>query len=76
MDYINHSFDATFNESNEAFGLLVLDNKLDILNKQFEAKQNDPNAKTCGPEYQKKYVDLYTRKVHQDGQLRVKQFIT
>ena len=48
-------------ESDEAFGLLVLDNKLDLWNKQFEAKQNDPNATICGPEYQKKYMDIYQK---------------
>ena len=43
-DYINCSFDAVCTKSDEAFGLLVLDNKLDVWNKQFQAKQNDPNA--------------------------------
>ena len=60
-DYINRSFDEVFTISDEAFGLLVLDNKLDVWNKQFEAKQNDPNAKIRGPEYKKKYVDQYQK---------------
>lgn len=60
-DYINRSFDEVFTVSDEAFGLLVLDNELDVWNKQFEAKQNDPNAKIRGPEYKKKYVDQYQK---------------
>ena len=47
--------------SDEAFGLLVSDNKLDLWNKQAEAKQNNPNAKICEPKYQTKYVNLYQK---------------
>ena len=50
-----------FTKSDEAFGLLVLDNKLDLWNKQFEARQNDPNAKIQGPEYKKKYVNQFQK---------------
>ena len=61
-DYItNCSFDVALNVSDESFGLLVLDNKLDVWNRQFEAKQNDPNAKIFEPEYQNKYINLYQK---------------
>ena len=73
----NTIINTAFTVSDETFGLLVLHNKLEIWNQQFEAKQNDTNAKiSCGPpEYQKKYIEPYPRNIYQDGQLRVKQFI-
>lgn len=61
IEHTHRSFDEAFTESDEAFGLLVLDNELDVWNRQFEAKQNNPNAKMRGPEYQKKYVDQYKK---------------
>ena len=48
-------------DEHEAFGLLVLDNKLEVWNQQFEAKQKDRNAKIHGKEYKKKYVGLYQK---------------
>ena len=47
----------------------ALNHKLEIWNLQLVTKQNDPNIKIYGPEYQKKCIDLfYSRNVqHQDG---------
>ena len=58
---IKSDFTHHFILSIEAFGLLVLDNKLDLWNQQFEAKKNNSNAKIHGSEYKKKYIDLYQK---------------
>ena len=60
-NYSERSFDASFTVSDEAFGLLVLDNELEVWNRQFEAKQKDPKAKIHGKEYKKKHVELYQK---------------
>ena len=56
-DYCKHFFDMSFTVSDEAFGMLKLDHKLEVQHQQFEAKQNDPNVNIQGPEYQKEYVE-------------------
>ena len=61
-NYAERSFDVAFTVSDEAFGLLVLDNKLEVWNQQFEAKQKEPNAKLVAKDYTRKYV-----KQHQKG---------
>ena len=61
-NYAERSFDVAFTVSDEAFGLLVLDNDLEVWNQQFEAKRKDPNAKLVAKDYRRKYV-----KQHQKG---------
>ena len=62
-NYIKHSFNMVFTACDEALGLLMLDNKLEIWKWQFEVKQKDQKM----GQNTKRNTSTYSRNVHQDG---------
>ena len=60
-EYCQKPYDTAFTISDEAFALLVLDNDLEVWNKQIELKRTDKDAKIRGRGFKRKYVQLFKK---------------
>jgi len=60
-EYSQKPYDTAFTISDEAFALLVLDNELEVWNKQFEMKRTNKNATIRGRGFERKYIKLFKK---------------
>ena len=60
-EYCQKPYDTAFTISDEAFALLVIDNELEVWNKQIEMKRRDKKAQIRGHKFERKYVKLFKK---------------
>ena len=57
------SLSEAFTSTDEAYGLMILDNELDVWNRQIELKNKNLTISPKDPLCRKKYTELYQRKL-------------